>query len=199
MRACSSRLRTEPTTTSHGPGRPREQRAGRRSLQAPGPRWPARRVNSSPHYRTQEGTGPPSSPRLAHAWTCSRPRRAGGGESDPGALELGGLAARARLRGPSSRRPRAAGVAGRDRARPQPRPFRGGVTSPAPPSEVRLPYPGRPRGRRGWPAAAHSLRSAAAVSTRVARRAGRSLASVPAASSPIRPAVSVAASWGAMP
>ena len=38
---------------------------------------------------------PPSSPPLAHAWACSRPRRAGGGESDPGALELGGLAARA--------------------------------------------------------------------------------------------------------
>ena len=37
---------------------------------------------------------------------CSRPRRAGGGESDPGALELGGLAARAPPQGgASSRRP----------------------------------------------------------------------------------------------
>ena len=48
-------------------------------------------------------------------------------------------------------------------------------------------------------AAAHSLRSAAAVSRSAARRAGRSLASAPAASSPIRPAASVAASWGAIP
>ena len=87
-----------------------------------------------------------------------------------------------RLRGPSSRRPRGGWcrtVTERDRS---PGRFGGGVTSPAPPSDVRLPYPGRPRGRRGWPAAAHSLRSAAAVSRRVARRAGRSLASVPAAS-----------------
>ena len=52
---------------------------------------------------------------------------------------------------------------------------------------------------RRIPAAAHSLRSAAAMSRRAARRAGTSLTRPPAASSPIRPPASVAASWGAIP
>ena len=171
MRACSSWLRTEPTTTSHGPGRPREQRAGRRSpQQARAPGGQLAELTQVPII------GPKGGP-------CRLPPR---GSHTVGVLQT---APRGRRR-VRSRRPRAgparcsrpalggprrvgrgaAGVTGRDQARPQPRPFRGGVTSPAPPSEVGLPYPGRPRvpNRRLWnglqrPAAAGVLPTGASL------------------------------------